>query len=99
MARSAAQDLRREGQDPSEFGWVMLELAPLSAAGAAVNVHVWGLARAPSSRAATFSRSPTWINRRVPTSATWPGQRDMLVELIGFAIATRHPLSTSCARF
>lgn len=45
LFRSTAQNLRRGGRDPADFGWIMLELDPLAAAGAAVNAIVWGLGR------------------------------------------------------
>ncbi|MFD7919546.1 N-6 DNA methylase [Streptomyces sp. NPDC059740] len=89
MVRSAAQDLRREGQDPSDFAWVMLELDPLSAAGAAVNVHVWGLGpRAVVANGDVLAHGD--LDQQARTyQRDMARHRDMLVELIGFAIATR----------
>jgi len=43
LFRSTAQNLPAGGRNPADFGWIMLELDPLSAAGAAVNAIVWGL--------------------------------------------------------
>ncbi|MEU5434503.1 N-6 DNA methylase [Streptomyces sp. NPDC020719] len=43
MLRSAAQKLRREGLDPADFRWSMVDIDPIAAACAAVNALTWGL--------------------------------------------------------
>lgn len=43
MFRSAVQGMRERGLNPHEHTWVMQELNPLAAAGAAVNTVVWDL--------------------------------------------------------
>ncbi|MER5988010.1 N-6 DNA methylase [Streptomyces sp. NPDC001787] len=43
MFRSAVQDMRDRGLNPHEHRWVMQELNPIAAAGAAVNTVVWDL--------------------------------------------------------
>ncbi|TGB15499.1 N-6 DNA methylase [Streptomyces sp. MZ04] len=89
MVRSAAQDLRREGQDPSDFPWVMLELDPLSAAGAAVNVHVWGLGPRAVAASGDVLADGDLDQQARAHRRDMARHRDLLVELIGFAIATR----------
>lgn len=43
LIRAAAQVLRDQGLDPAQFTWVMNDVDPLAAAGAAVNAILWGL--------------------------------------------------------
>ncbi|MFE2587277.1 N-6 DNA methylase [Streptomyces sp. NPDC059378] len=43
MFRALAQQLRHMQADPADYVWVLNELDPLAAAGAAVNAIVWGL--------------------------------------------------------
>ncbi len=43
LIRSAAQAVRQQGLDPSDFRWSMVDIDPIAAACAAVNAIVWGL--------------------------------------------------------
>ncbi|MFE3558388.1 N-6 DNA methylase [Streptomyces sp. NPDC059193] len=88
LFRSTAQSLRAEGRDPASYGWVMTELDPLAAAGAAVNAVVWGLGpRAVVGCGDALVRADldrdTLAHQRELVQ-----HRDRLSELIGFAIAS-----------
>lgn len=89
MFRAAAQNLRRDAQDPADFAWVMTELDPLAAAGAAVNTLIWGLgprAVVASGDALVHADLDKQARARRRDLARY---RDVLVGLIGFAIAAR----------
>ncbi|RSS81434.1 SAM-dependent DNA methyltransferase [Streptomyces sp. WAC02707] len=89
LFRSAAQDLRRNGEDPAERGWVMLELDPLAAAGAAVNALVWELGlRAVVGRGDVLAQ-PDLAEKTLAQARDMARHRDDVMKLIGFAIATR----------
>ncbi|MFE0774849.1 N-6 DNA methylase [Streptomyces sp. NPDC058861] len=89
LFRSAAQDLRRNGEDPAERGWVMLELDPLAAAGAAVNALVWELGpRAVVGRGDVLAQ-PDLAEETLAQARDMARHRDDVMKLIGFAIATR----------
>ncbi|MEU6349986.1 N-6 DNA methylase, partial [Streptomyces sp. NPDC047072] len=89
LFRSAAQDLRRNGENPADFAWVMLELDPLAAAAAAVNAIVWGLGpRAVVACGDVLVDAD--LDREARTRRRELARhRDDLAELIGFAVATQ----------
>lgn len=43
LLRSAAEQIRAEGNDPHEFWWYACDIDPVAVAGLAVNLHVWDL--------------------------------------------------------
>lgn len=88
LFRSTAQSLRREGRNPADYGWVMLELDQLAAAGAAVNSIIWGLGpRAVVGCGDVLVRADleqdAFVHQRELVR-----HRDWLSELTGFALAT-----------
>jgi hypothetical protein len=88
LFRSTAQSLRREGRNPAEYGWVMLELDQLSAAGAAVNAIVWDLGpRAVVGSGDVLARADLEQDAFARRRELF-GHRDWLSELTGFALAT-----------
>ncbi|MFD8947722.1 N-6 DNA methylase [Streptomyces xanthophaeus] len=89
LFRSAAQELRRDGEDPAERGWVMLELDSLAAAGAAVNALVWALGpRAVVGHGDTLAQ-PDLAEETLAQARDMARHRDDVVEMVRFAIATR----------
>ncbi|MFI8951217.1 N-6 DNA methylase [Streptomyces sp. NPDC053750] len=89
LFRSAAQDLRRDGEDPAERGWVMLELDPLAAAGAAVNTLVWELGPRAVVGCGDVLAQPDLAEETLARQRDMARHRDDVMKLIGFAIATR----------
>ncbi|MFI6688461.1 hypothetical protein [Streptomyces sp. NPDC050485] len=89
LFRSAAQDLRRDGMDPADSGWVMLELDPLAAAGAAVNSLVWGLGPRAVVGCGNVLAQPDLAEEALARQRDMARHRDNVMELIVFAIATR----------
>ncbi|WP_052658999.1 N-6 DNA methylase [Streptomyces sp. MNU77] len=89
LFRSAAQDLRRDGEDPAERGWVMLELDPLAAAGAAVNTLVWELGPRAFVGCGDVLAQPDLAEETLAQARGMARHRDDVKKLIGFAIATR----------
>jgi hypothetical protein len=88
LFRSAAQNLRRDGQDPANSAWVMTELDPLAAAAAAVNTLIWGLGPR-----AVVACGDVLVHADLDKEARarqrdLARHRDELTLLIGFAIAT-----------
>ncbi|MFD0622184.1 N-6 DNA methylase [Streptomyces sanglieri] len=89
LFRSAAQELRRDGEDPAERGWVMLELDPLAAAGAAVNAIVWELGpRAVVGRGDVLAQ-PDLAEDTLAQARDLARHRDDVMKMIRLAIATR----------
>ncbi|WP_327740574.1 N-6 DNA methylase (plasmid) [Streptomyces nojiriensis] len=89
LFRSAAQELRRDGEDPAKRGWVMLELDPLAAAGAAVNALVWELGpRAVVGRGDVLAQ-PDLAEETLAQARDMARHRDDVMNMIRFAIATR----------
>ncbi|WND40641.1 N-6 DNA methylase (plasmid) [Streptomyces sp. BB1-1-1] len=89
LFRSAAQDLRRDGEDPAERGWVMLELDPLAAAGAAVNTLVWELGPRAFVGCGDVLAQPDLAEETLAQARGMARHCDDVKKLIGFAIATR----------
>ncbi|MEU0353053.1 N-6 DNA methylase [Streptomyces sp. NPDC006237] len=89
LFRSAAQDLRRDGEDPAERGWIMLELDPLAAAGAAVNALVWELGPRAFVGCGDVLAQPDLAEDTLAKARDMARHRDDVMKLIGFAIATR----------
>ncbi|WP_051842846.1 MULTISPECIES: N-6 DNA methylase [Streptomyces] len=89
LFRSAAQDLRRAGEDPAERGWVMLELDPLAAAGAAVNALVWELGPRAFVGCGDVLAQPNLAEDTLARARDMARHRDDVMDLIRFAIATR----------
>jgi hypothetical protein len=89
LFRSTAQDLRRAGRDPADFGWVMLELDPLAAAGAAVNAIVWGLGRRAVVGCGDVLARADLDQEALAHDRDLVRHRDLLSSLTAFALATR----------
>ncbi|MBT1185392.1 SAM-dependent DNA methyltransferase [Streptomyces sp. CJ_13] len=89
LFRSAAQELRREGEDPADRGWVMLELDSLAAAGAAINALVWELGpRAVVGRGDVLAQ-PDLAEETLAQARDLARHRDDVMKMVRFAIATR----------
>ncbi|MEU1151919.1 N-6 DNA methylase [Streptomyces sp. NPDC005918] len=89
LVRSAAQELRHDGENPAERGWVMLELDPLAAAGAAVNTLIWELGpRAVVGRGDVLAQ-PRLAEETLAQARDMGRHRDDVMRMIRFAIATR----------
>ncbi len=88
LFRSAAQELRRQGLDPADFGWVMLDIDPLAAAGAAVNVIVWGLGPRAVVACGDALVNPDLDKEALTRRRDLALHRNSVLALIGFAIAT-----------
>ncbi|MBK3629382.1 N-6 DNA methylase [Streptomyces sp. MBT49] len=89
LFRSAAQELRRDGEDPAKRGWVMLELDALAAAGAAVNTLVWGLGPRAVVGHGDVLAQPDLAEETLAQARDLGRHRDDIVKMIRFAIATR----------
>ncbi|WP_055531315.1 N-6 DNA methylase, partial [Streptomyces graminilatus] len=89
LFRSTAQKLRRAGRDPADFGWVMLELDPLAAAGAAVNAIVWGLGRRAVVGCGDVLACAALDQKALAHDRDLVRHRDLLSSLTAFALATR----------
>ncbi|MFZ3491847.1 N-6 DNA methylase [Streptomyces sp. 5.8] len=88
LFRSAAQELRRNGEDPAERGWVMLEVDHLAAAGAAVNTLVWELGpRAVVGRGDVLAQ-PDLAEETLAQAGDMARHRDDVMNMIRVAIAT-----------
>ncbi|MDR3080736.1 MAG: N-6 DNA methylase, partial [Streptomyces sp.] len=89
LFRSAAQELRLHGENPAACGWVMLELDPLAAAGAAVNALVWELGpRAVVGRGDVLAQ-PDLAEETLAQARDIARHRDDVMRVIRFAMATR----------
>ncbi|WP_435060149.1 N-6 DNA methylase [Streptomyces sp. bgisy060] len=89
MFRSAAQDMRRGGENPAERGWLMLELDPLAAAGAAVNTLVWELGPRAFVGCGDVLAQPDLAEDTLARAHGLARHRDDVMKLLSFAIATR----------
>ncbi|MEU5137069.1 N-6 DNA methylase [Streptomyces californicus] len=89
LFRSAAERLRRDGENPADRGWVMLELDPLAAAGAAVNTLVWELGPRAFVGCGDVLAQPGLAEETLAQARDLALYRDDVRRLIGFAIATR----------
>ncbi|MEU5958151.1 N-6 DNA methylase [Streptomyces sp. NPDC047525] len=97
LFRCTAQELRREGLNPADFGWVMLDLDPLAAAGAAVNAIVWGLGPRAVVACGDALANPDLDKEALTRQRGLARHRDSVVAQIGFAIATRTTDQLLCA--
>ncbi|WDN56189.1 N-6 DNA methylase [Streptomyces clavuligerus] len=89
LFRTSAQVLRRNGEDPAERGWVMLELDPLAAAAAAVNTLVWELGPRAFVGCGDVLAQPRLAEETIAQAGEMARHRDDIVGMIRFAIATR----------
>ncbi|QUW85821.1 SAM-dependent DNA methyltransferase (plasmid) [Streptomyces mirabilis] len=89
LFRSAAQELRRDGEDPADRGWVMLELDPLAAAGAAVNALVWELGPRAVVGCGDVLAQPDLAEDTLAQARDVARHRDDVMKMVRFAIATR----------
>ncbi|GLX22592.1 N-6 DNA methylase [Streptomyces lavendulae] len=89
LFRSAAQNLRSHGENPAERGWVMLELDPLAAAGAAVNTLIWELGPHAFVGCGDVLAQPDLAEDTLAQARALARHRDQVMSLIRFAIATR----------
>jgi type I restriction-modification system DNA methylase subunit len=93
MFRSVAQYLRERHLDPADFGWALVDIDPLAAAGAAVNAIVWGLGSNVLISCSNSLADPEEIDRAAREKVKLIEERDELLGKIAVVEAFRDAIT------